>query len=100
MDINQINCHIRICNQLNEIYKTKNSDYGDSFHKSFIEFGITSPLIRLSDKLNRLKTLSQNKQLVNDESIRDTLLDLANYAILTIMELDNNKDNDNDNGNE
>lgn len=47
------------------------------------------PRIRLSDKLNRFKMLSKGKDaLVNDESIRDTLIDLANYAIMTIMELE------------
>lgn len=45
--------------------------------------------IRLSDKLNRFKTLSRNqKAQVSDESIRDTLLDLANYAIMTILEME------------
>lgn len=45
--------------------------------------------IRLSDKLSRFKTLSKNPvQQVQDESMRDTLLDLANYAIMTVMEMD------------
>lgn len=45
--------------------------------------------IRLGDKFNRFKTLSKgSEQKVSDESIRDTLLDLANYAIMTVMELD------------
>ena len=47
------------------------------------------PRIRLSDKLNRFKMLSKGRDaLVNDESIRDTLVDLANYAIMTIMEIE------------
>lgn len=47
------------------------------------------PRIRLGDKFNRFKSLSKgNEWHVKDESIRDTLLDLANYAILTVMELD------------
>jgi hypothetical protein len=49
--------------------------------------------IRLSDKLNRFKTLTKtNSQEVKDESIRDTLVDLANYAIMTIMEMDRKGD--------
>ena len=45
--------------------------------------------IRLGDKFNRFKTLSRNKeQKVNDESIRDTLIDLANYAIMTVLEME------------
>ena len=48
------------------------------------------PRIRLGDKLNRFKQLTRNPdaQAVRNESIRDTLIDLANYAIMTIMELE------------
>lgn len=45
--------------------------------------------IHLSEKLNRLKTLTRGeRQYVQDESIRDTLLDLANYAIMTVVEME------------
>lgn len=61
--------------------------YGDSFGKSFIEYGMTMPCIRLEDKLQRVKNLVRNgSAAVNDESIDDTLLDLANYAIMTLIE--------------
>ena len=77
-----------VCSELIDLQKKKNADYGDSFKKSFDEFGLTSPIIRLSDKLNRLKQLnSSNVQQVIDESIEDTLTDLACYAIMTIVEL-------------
>lgn len=79
--------HERICKALNDIYKRKNHDYGDSFSKQFNEYGLTSSIIRLEDKFLRLKQLSKNKAQVKDESVEDTLLDLANYAILTVMEL-------------
>ena len=46
------------------------------------------PCIRLDDKLNRLKSLAKNSAQVRDESIRDTLLDLANYAIMTVIEME------------
>lgn len=46
------------------------------------------PCIRLDDKLNRLKSLAKNPAQVRDESIRDTLLDLANYAIMTVIEME------------
>lgn len=72
-------------------YERKNHDYGDSVHKTFEQFGITSFLVRLSDKLNRAITLSKKEALVNGESMRDTLLDLANYATLAVVELDNEK---------
>ena len=86
----KIEKHQKICNELNTLYAKKNHDYGDSFHISFVEEGMAMARIRLSDKLNRFKTLSRsNKQEVADESIRDTLIDLANYAIMTILEMEN-----------
>lgn len=83
--------HMDVCAELNMLYERKNHDYGDSFHKSFEEFGLTMAAIRMSDKLNRFKTLLRSQAQVEDESVRDTLMDLANYAILTVMELDENK---------
>lgn len=85
--------HEQICHLLNDIYNKKNHDYGDSFGKSFKEYGMTMPCIRLEDKINRLKSLIKSKDiLVEDESIEDTLLDLANYAIMTVIELDITKE--------
>ena len=85
----------RVIDNMKNIHDAKNNDYGNSFSKLFEEFGITSSLIRLSDKLKRLKTLANGKkQEVKDESIEDTLLDLANYAVMTIVELKNNKKKD------
>lgn len=81
--------HREILNELSELYAKKNHDYGDSFHQSYIEEGLAMARIRLGDKLSRFKTLTRKReQEVHDESIRDTLLDLANYAIMTVMELD------------
>lgn len=77
----------QITTEMLNTYIAKNHDYGDSFSKSFEEFGLISSIIRLSDKLNRLKKL-KNSTAKTDEPIRDTLLDMANYCILTIMELD------------
>ena len=79
--------HQTICEELNKLYERKNHDYGDSFGKSFVEYGMAMPCIRLEDKLNHLKALTRNSsQQVLDESIEDTLLDLANYAIMTLVE--------------
>ena len=84
----KIKTHKDICLYLNDLYERKNHDYGDSFHLSFVEEGMAMPRIRLGDKFNRFKALTLNKdQLVNDESIEDTLLDLANYAIMTVVEM-------------
>ena len=84
--MNKVEMHRNICEGLTALYERKNHDYGDSFAKSYREYGMTMPCIRLEDKLNRLKTLIKNESLVSDESIEDTLLDLANYAIMTVIE--------------
>ncbi len=83
--------HKKICNELHELYKSKNEAYGNSFHQTYIEEGPAALRIRLSDKLNRFKVLSQNPDLCVYESVRDTLIDLANYAIMAVMELDKEK---------
>lgn len=82
--------HAQICKYLTNMYERKNNDYNDSFGKSYVEYGMAMPCIRLEDKLNRLKALTvhNHSQEVLDESIRDTIEDLANYAIMTLIELD------------
>lgn len=81
--------HLQLCKILNEVYNKKNHDYGDSFHQTFLEEGFAMARIRLTDKLNRFKALTRTneKQKVIDESLTDTLLDLANYALMTILEI-------------
>lgn len=82
--------HKAVCNMLNEIYEQKNKAYGDSFRQTYNDLGIISAVTRISDKFNRLKTLAKNKEInQGDESIADTLLDMANYCIMTYMELQN-----------
>lgn len=78
--------HMEICKELNSLYTRKNHDYGDSFGKGFKEYGMVMPIIRLEDKLSRLKALIKTENKV-DESIEDTLMDLANYSIMTLIEL-------------
>lgn len=81
--------HKALCDELNELYARKNHDYGDSFHQTFVEEGLAMSRIRLGDKFSRFKTLSRDpERKVNDESIRDTLIDLANYAIMTVLEME------------
>jgi len=84
----KIDKHKQICKELNELYENKNHDYGDSFGETYRKLGLISAVTRILDKTNRLQTLCTKEQLVRDESIRDTLIDLANYAIMTIIELD------------
>lgn len=68
-----------------ELFKKKNKDYGDSF----AEYGSIGVLIRIGDKLKRLQTIEKNKiNLVEEESVRDTLIDLFNYSAMAIMLLD------------
>lgn len=83
----KVRIHSKICTELNQLYERKNADYGDSFSKSFAEYGLTMSSIRLEDKLNRFKSLIRSEAQVKDESIEDTLVDLANYAIMTLIEL-------------
>lgn len=83
---NKVRHHASICEDLNEIYARKNHDYGDSFGKGYAEYGMVMAVIRLEDKFNRLKSLIKAESLVKDESINDTLMDLANYAIMTVIE--------------
>lgn len=81
--------HQEIVEELNRVYEQKNTDYGDSFAESVREFGIVAALTRISDKYNRFKRLALgNRNLVGDESIRDTLLDMANYCIMLSMILE------------
>lgn len=68
-----------------ELFAKKNADYGDAFAK----FGVIGVLMRIEDKIQRSLSITKNGvNLVNDESIRDTLLDLHNYAAMALMLLD------------
>ena len=78
--------HLEVCQQLHNAYRRKNHDYGDSFATLRQEYP-NAILIRLGDKYNRLKALMSGEAAqVKDESIDDTLLDLANYCILELVE--------------
>ena len=81
--------HENICNKLNETYRIKNTAYGDSFGKRFKKRGLLSALIRIEDKFERFDALVNGAD-PNGETIKDTLLDLANYAIMTLIELEEN----------
>ena len=85
--MSKIEVHQQLLDTLHEIYQKKNHDYGDSVHDTYEKYGLVSFLVRMQDKLNRLNTLSKNDAQVRSESIEDTLLDLANYALLAIIEI-------------
>lgn len=86
----KLELHKQILDELHETYQSKNSDYGDSFGETFEKLGIVSSVTRIADKTNRLVSLVGKKndgQKVLDETIEDTLLDCANYCIMTAIEL-------------
>lgn len=73
-----------------ELFKKKNTDYGDAF----AEFGVIGVLMRIEDKIKRSLSITKNGiTLVDDEKIRDTLIDLHNYAAMAIMLLDEKEAN-------
>lgn len=88
--LNNVTRHRKLCLDLNALYLAKNTDYGDAFHTLFLQEGIATSRIRLGDKYYRFCSLTrgENEQQVTDESVRDTLIDLANYALMSVMELD------------
>ena len=68
-----------------ELFRKKNKDYGDAFAK----FGVIGVLMRIEDKIQRSLSITKNGvQLINDESLKDTLMDLHNYAAMRVMLLD------------
>lgn len=83
-----------ITDDLFEVYKMKNNDYGNSVGDTYQRYGDVSFLVRIEDKINRLKSLTvdNKKQQVADEKVEDTIKDLINYGILWYIErLINNK---------
>lgn len=82
---NSVEVFKTITTNMANIYEAKNSDYGNSFDMSLDKFGLVAGIVRLGDKMNRLESLVSKDAKVKSESIQDTLLDMANYAIMTIM---------------
>ena len=85
--MSKIETHKRLLDEMRDLYKRKNADYGDSFsqlRKRYPNF----VCMRIFDKLNRLETLMQTgyEAQVSDEKLEDTLMDIANYAIMEIVE--------------
>lgn len=74
-----------ITQNMTKTYAAKNHDYGNSFEQSLDEFGLVASVIRIGDKMNRIKSLIKKEAQVKDESIKDTLLDLASYSVMTLM---------------
>ena len=71
-----------------ELFKKKNADYGDAF----ANYGPIGVIVRMGDKISRLTSVTKSGVImVNAESIRDTLIDLHNYAAMAVMLLDEDK---------
>lgn len=69
------------------LFAKKNADYGDAFAK----FGVIGVLMRIEDKIQRSLSITKNGvNVITDEGMRDTLLDLHNYAGMALMLLDEN----------
>lgn len=82
---------------LKVVYEAKNHDYGNSFDKSLDKYGLIAALTRMSDKFNRAENIILGQEVrIKDESIIDTLLDLANYAVMTAVYIKNNTEKNGD----
>lgn len=88
----EVDRHKELLDELNGLYTRKNQDYGNSFDESLDEDGLLVLKIRLGDKYKRFSQLINQKNEVIDESMRDTLIDLANYALMGVMWMDSQEE--------
>lgn len=84
-------CIDELYDYLKDVYHKKNHDYGNSFEDGLDEDGLIFSKMHLMEKYNRFKKLITETNQVNGEGIRDSLLDMANYAIMTVHWLDKQK---------
>ena len=90
-NMDRLGIYQHIISNLEDTYKRKNSDYGNSVGDTYEKFGDISFLTRITDKYNRMVNLvcnSNNVRKVKDEALEDTILDLANYCLLWLVERD------------
>lgn len=92
MKVNPTNM-LKAHDELLAIFEKKNTDYGNSFEESLEKHGIIAAIVRMEDKMGRLNSLTKpgSKQKVSDESLVDTLKDLSNYALMTAVWLEEEK---------
>jgi hypothetical protein len=84
----------KVQNESLELSKRKNSDYGDAF----ANYGTIGVIVRMGDKIQRLVSVTNRSvSLINNESLRDTLIDLHNYAAMAVMLIDEKNQNKNEN---
>lgn len=77
-----------ILSEMKELYLKKNADYGNSFGDAIQKFGYPTAIARIYDKYNRVEKMVLGEKMNIQESLRDNLIDIANYCILTVIELD------------
>lgn len=80
-----------VVKQMTELYAEKNHDYGNSFDKGMDVIGLPYGVGRLYDKMNRIISLMKSKAEVKDETMEDTVLDLACYSVMLYKFITNNK---------
>lgn len=88
---NRVEQMLNVQDEARELFKKKNADYGDSF----ATYGPVGVIVRMGDKIQRLVSVSKNGvAFVDNESLRDTLIDLHNYSAMAVMLIDEqNKNN-------
>ncbi len=75
----------KIQTEARELFKKKNTDYGDAF----ATYGPVGVLVRMGDKITRMQNITNNGiNLVETEKLRDTLIDLHNYAAMAVLLID------------
>ena len=81
----RVNQYCAVQKEALELFEKKNADYGDAF----ATYGPVGVLVRMGDKISRLQSITKSGiTLVDNESIRDTLIDLHNYAAMAVMLID------------
>lgn len=96
--MNEMQKYSDILTRMRTIHAAKNHDYGNSFDKTLEKFGVNTGLARINDKFERAYNLlnpkDDNDKAKVDESIEDTLIDLANYAVMTLSFIERSKHTD------
>ena len=92
--MDKVQRHKELCEKMNKTYNQKNEKYGDSFSVSVQKYGYIAALTRISDKFHRIENLILTKEdgSDTDESLIDSLCDLSNYCLMTVIELESDED--------
>lgn len=84
--------HKKILENLHDTYVDKNNKYGDAFAETVEKYGNVAALTRMYDKFSRIETMVLNEIEDSEESVIDSALDLANYLVMFVMELEKNNE--------